>query len=212
MRGKAVPQRVRRHPLLDPSDLGGGVDGATELAGRQRLARIAAGKQPASRQQRAELPPLPPPLTQQFEQPRRQHGVAILAALALLDPQQHALGVDVADVERDHLGDAQPGAIGGGECVLYFGPGAAWSSSGTSSTLSTAGRRRGWRTDVSRCTRSGRCNVTVNRKRRAETAVFMFDGCIPLCRWCSGKRRTSSSVAVSGERRMKAANDRTWRT
>ena len=66
-------------------------------------------------------------------------------------------------------------------------------------------RERGWRTTVSRCTRSGRCSVTVNRKRRAETAVLMLDGCIPLRRWCSWKRRTSSSVAVSGERRMKAA-------
>ena len=45
----------------------------------------------------------------------------------------------------------------------------------------------------------------------AETAVFMLDGCVPLCRWWSWQRRTSSSVAVSGERRMKAANDRTWR-
>jgi hypothetical protein len=33
----------------------------------------------------------------------------------------------------------------------------------------------------------------------------MLDGCMPLCRWCSWKRRTSSSVAVSGERPMKAA-------
>src|SRR6516162_11451868 len=30
--------------------------------------------------------------------------------LALLDPQQHALGVDVAELERAHLGDAQSGA------------------------------------------------------------------------------------------------------
>src|SRR5215475_5180881 len=37
-----------------------------------------------------------------------------LAALALLDPQQHALGVDVAGLERDDLGDAQSGAVGGG--------------------------------------------------------------------------------------------------
>src|SRR5271169_5070886 len=33
-------------------------------------------------------------------------------AFALLDPQQHALGVDIADLERDDLGDAQPGAPG----------------------------------------------------------------------------------------------------
>src|SRR5882672_9062327 len=43
--------------------------------------------------------------------------------------------------------------------ALYFGPGAAWSSSVTSSTLSTAGNRRGSRTMVSRRARSGRSSV-----------------------------------------------------
>src|SRR5262249_61643220 len=38
MRGEAVPQRVWRDVLLDPSGLGGGVDGTAGLAGRQRLA------------------------------------------------------------------------------------------------------------------------------------------------------------------------------
>src|SRR6516164_5716471 len=51
VRGEAVPQRVRRHALLDPGGLGGGADGAAELTGRQRFDRVAAGKQPASRQQ-----------------------------------------------------------------------------------------------------------------------------------------------------------------
>src|SRR5437660_10346543 len=32
--GEAVPQGMRRHPLLDPCGLGGGVNGAVELAGR----------------------------------------------------------------------------------------------------------------------------------------------------------------------------------
>ena len=120
--GEAVPQRVRRHPLLDPGGLGGGVDGAVELAGRERLDRVAAREQPAARQQHAAPPALPPPVAQQFEQLRRQHGVAIFAALAALDPQQHALAVDVADLERDDLGDAQPGAVGGGERRLVLRP------------------------------------------------------------------------------------------
>src|SRR5246127_1159451 len=77
VRGETVPQRVRRHALLDPGGLGGGTDGTTELTGRQRLPRVAAGKQPASRQQQAALPPLPPPGAQQFEQLRRQHRVTI---------------------------------------------------------------------------------------------------------------------------------------
>ena len=37
VRGKAVPQRVRRHALGDPRGLGGAADNAAELPGRQRL-------------------------------------------------------------------------------------------------------------------------------------------------------------------------------
>ena len=51
MGGKAVPQGMRRHPLFDPGRLGGGVNGAVELTGRQRIDRIAAREQPAPRQQ-----------------------------------------------------------------------------------------------------------------------------------------------------------------
>ncbi len=121
--GEAVPQRMRRHSLPDPGGLGGGVDGAVELTGRERLDRVAARKQPAPRQQYAAAPAFHPPITQQLKQLRRQHGVAVFASFALLNPQQHALGVDIADLERDHLGDAQPGAVGGSECRLVLGPG-----------------------------------------------------------------------------------------
>jgi hypothetical protein len=71
-------------------------------------------------------PAVSPPVAQQLEQLRRQHGIAVLAALALLDPQQHALGIDIADLERDDLEDAQSGATCG-SAALYFGPGAACS-------------------------------------------------------------------------------------
>jgi hypothetical protein len=43
-------------------------------------------------------------------------------ALALLDPQQHALGIDIADLERDDLGDAQSSAVCGGERRLVLRP------------------------------------------------------------------------------------------
>src|ERR1051325_6697102 len=62
MRGEAVPQSVRRHPLLDPGSLGGGVDGAVELACRERIDRVVPREQPAARQQHAE-PPAPPATT-----------------------------------------------------------------------------------------------------------------------------------------------------
>jgi hypothetical protein len=83
---KAVPQRVRRHPLLDPGGFSGEVNGAVELTGRERLDRVAAREQPAPRQQDAATPALHPLGAQQVEQLWRQHGVAVFAALALLDP------------------------------------------------------------------------------------------------------------------------------
>ena len=60
--------------------------------------------------------------------------------------------------------------------------------------------------------RPGRSSVTVKKKRRAATALLMLGGCMPICVWCSWKRRRSSIVAVSGERPIKAANARTFRT
>src|SRR6516162_5851822 len=53
------------------------MDGAIELTGRQRLDRVAAGKQPTPRQQQAAPPPLPPPGAQPLEQLRRQHCMAV---------------------------------------------------------------------------------------------------------------------------------------
>jgi len=69
--------------------------------------------------------------------------------------------------------------------ALYFGVVAARSSSLTSSTLSTAGIGRGCGTTVSRRDRSGRSSVTVKKKRRAETALLMLGGCMPICVWCN---------------------------
>ena len=73
------------------------------------------------RQHHAAASALPPPGAQQFEQLRRKHRMAILAALALLDADQHARRVDVGHLERHHLGDAQPGTIGRAEGGLVFG-------------------------------------------------------------------------------------------
>jgi hypothetical protein len=60
----------------------------------------------------------PPPGTKPLEQHRREHGVAILAALALFDAQDHALAVDVAHPERDHFAGAQTCAVGDRQCRL----------------------------------------------------------------------------------------------
>jgi len=50
--------------------------------------------------------------------------VAILAALAHLDTDQHALRIDVADPQHHHLGTAQTGAVGDAERGLVLETGA----------------------------------------------------------------------------------------
>ena len=48
-------------------------------------------------------------------EPRREHDVAVLAALALVDADHHAPAVDRVDREVDGLGNAQAGGIAGGQ-------------------------------------------------------------------------------------------------
>src|ERR1700681_2479034 len=43
---------------------------------------------------------------------RRQHHVAVFAALTLFHADNHELAVDIADLERDHFGSAQTRPIG----------------------------------------------------------------------------------------------------
>src|SRR6266478_432511 len=99
--------------LLDPGRLGRLVKQAAQLAGGHRLAAPVAGKQPAfghgcssivSRWARL------PPLAQQTERLWRQHDIAVLAALGLLDPNDLLRAVDMLDLEPDHLAGAQAAA------------------------------------------------------------------------------------------------------
>ena len=57
-----------------------------------------------------------------LKQMRRQHHVAVFTAFALLDANDHALAVDVADLERDHLGGAQTRAISHTQRCLVLEP------------------------------------------------------------------------------------------
>src|SRR6202042_1764664 len=116
MRRKAVTKGVRGNRLVDLGHLGGGIAGAPELARRHRVDRVHSGKQPALGACRLV------PGAQQLEQMRRQHHVAILVALALFDPDHHALAVDVGYLQRDYLGHAQSGPIGHTQCRLVFEP------------------------------------------------------------------------------------------
>ena len=104
-----MPQRVHRHSLVDPGGLGGGVDGRGRADGSRAILSVRPGT--PARGSNISAPALCPPLAQQLEQLRRQHGVVVSAAFALLDLEQPA-PESIPDLERDHLGDAQPGAVG----------------------------------------------------------------------------------------------------
>ena len=74
-----------------------------------RAIRLASGKQPALRLRQ---PPVDP---QDAQQLRRQHHGAVLAALAVLDPDHAAFAVDVADLQPDGLRGAKARGIGRGQ-------------------------------------------------------------------------------------------------
>src|SRR3984957_6784896 len=87
---------------------------AVELAGCHRLTRPLAWKQPALlhgscgiKTPSARLPPL----AQQVERVGRQHDIAVLAALGLLDPNDLLRAVDVLALQPDPLAGAQAAAI-----------------------------------------------------------------------------------------------------
>lgn len=68
-----------------------------------------AGKKPVLR------PLGPPPLSQDLQQLRGEHHVAVLHSFALLDPHDHALAVDGRHCKGDALGDAQACSVTGGQ-------------------------------------------------------------------------------------------------
>src|SRR5215467_13813489 len=116
MGGEAVPQRVERYALVDLGYLSCCMASAIELAHREMVDPVLSGKQPSLR------PCCPPPGAQQFEQMRREHHVAVFVALALLHTDEHALAVDVADLERNHFGSPQARPIGHAQRRLVLEP------------------------------------------------------------------------------------------
>ena len=86
--------------------------GAVELPRAQGVHRVQTREQPAAGEHLALGTGDAPPGAQPLEQHRREHGVAILAALALLDAQRHALAIDVADLQRDDFAGAKSRAVG----------------------------------------------------------------------------------------------------
>src|SRR6202166_2211141 len=114
MGGKGVSKRMERYALADSGRVGRLMEQAVELAGCHRLTWPLAWKQPALLHGSCgiETPPARlPPLAQQVERVGRQHDIAVLAALGLLDPNDLLRAVDVLDLQPDYLAGAQAAAI-----------------------------------------------------------------------------------------------------
>jgi len=97
-------------PVVETCAFGGDLAGRPQDLGGYRLAGCVpavAGKQPLLR-----LAPEPAPVGAQFfEQPRAEHDIAVLAALALPNMNHHPLAIDVADLEMSRFCATGTGGI-----------------------------------------------------------------------------------------------------
>src|SRR5437764_3719152 len=115
MSGEAVAQCMQAHALFDPGRLGRCMEQPAQLAGSHRLSGfLSAGKQPAFLRrysgietQWAHLPPLP----QEVVHLGREHDIAILAALGLLDANDLLRAVDMLNLQPHDLAGTQAAAI-----------------------------------------------------------------------------------------------------
>jgi hypothetical protein len=111
MGGEGMAKRMRRDVLADPGVLGRLFHRPAHDIDRQGLVIDGrAGEQPDLRSSGLDIP-----LAQHRQDLGRQDGVAVLPTLPLDDADDHPRAVDVADLEVDQFGDAQPGGIAKGE-------------------------------------------------------------------------------------------------
>src|SRR5438105_13436829 len=111
MRGEAVPQRMNADPLGDAGTPGCQANDPMQLA-RTRMLPAVAGKQPGLTGRHPTLLARDaPPFMQYLTQDGRENDVSILLALALLDPDEHPVTVDIGELERYDLRGSQAGGI-----------------------------------------------------------------------------------------------------
>jgi hypothetical protein len=103
--GEGVAQRARRERLRDAGLAAGGAKGALDAGGGDRLAGALALQQIVQRAVAF------PARAQLLEQPLGEYHLAVLLALAALDPDDHALGIDVARLEVHDFVGAQTRAV-----------------------------------------------------------------------------------------------------
>src|SRR5215472_5310115 len=110
--GKAVPQRMNADTLGDAGTPGRQANDPMHLAGT-RMPPAVAGKQPGLTGKHPSLLARDaPPFAQYLEQDGRENDVAILLALALFDPDDHPVTIDIGELERYDLRGSQAGGIG----------------------------------------------------------------------------------------------------
>src|SRR5438309_1639191 len=111
MGGEAVPQRMNADTLGDAGTPRCQANDPMQLA-RTRMLSAVAGKQPGlSGRHPSLLARNAPPFAQYLEQDGRENDVAILLALALLDPDEHPVTINIGELERYDLRGSQAGGI-----------------------------------------------------------------------------------------------------
>src|ERR1700746_2723480 len=99
MGGKAVPQRMNADAFGDAGAPRCEANDAVELA-RTRVLPAVAGEQPGLTGRHPSLLARgAPPVAQQLEKVGREHNIPILLPFALLDPDDHALTIDIGELQ-----------------------------------------------------------------------------------------------------------------
>src|SRR5215813_13874936 len=120
MRGEAVPQRMNADPLGDAGTPGCQANDPVQLA-RTRMLPAVAGKQPGlTGRHPALLARDAPPFMQYLKKDGREDDIPILLALALLDPDEHPVTVDIGEPQRYDLRSPQAGGISQAEGRLML--------------------------------------------------------------------------------------------
>ena len=109
-----MAQDVHAHALVDAGRGARRTAGGVQDGRLDRLVLVATWKQKPFGMRKT------PIAAQDAEQLLGQHDVALLAALAAFDPDDHAAAVDVGRLQTDHLRHPQPCGIGGGQRDASF--------------------------------------------------------------------------------------------
>src|SRR5215813_5005975 len=111
MGGEAVPQCVNTDTFSNAGTPRGQANDPVELA-RTRMPPAVAGEQPGLSGRHPSLfARSAPPVAQYLEKVGRENDIPILLALALFDPDDHPLTVDIGELERYDLRGSQAGGI-----------------------------------------------------------------------------------------------------